>query len=83
MFWSYVMKFLSLTFNFFFLRKKIKAERNILIHKKYLYCLLNDKKYAKKIGPRTWCTKKSFGYRVVRQNSLMSYPGQNSNFDLV
>ena len=28
--------------------------------------LLNEKKRALKIlGPRTWCTKKHFGYRVV------------------
>ena len=25
-------------------------------------CLLNEKKNAQIFGPRTWCTKKSFGY---------------------
>ena len=30
----------------------------------------------KNFGPRTWCTKKPFGYRVAHQNSLTSYPGQ-------
>ena len=42
-------------------------------------CLLNDKKKTlKKFGPRTWCTKKPFGYRVIHQNSLTSCPGLTS-----
>ena len=36
------------------------------------------KNTLKKLGPRTWCTKKPFGYRVAHQNSLTSCPGQVS-----
>ena len=44
--------------------------------KKYIYCLLNDKKALKNFGPMTWCTKKPFGYRDIHQNSLTSCPGR-------
>ena len=45
----------------------------------YVYCLLNDKKKKlKKFDPRTWCTKKPYGYRVILHGySLMSCPGQH------
>ena len=37
--------------------------------------MLNDKKALKKIGLRTWCTKKPFGYRVVhhKQFTMLIY----------
>ena len=38
------------------------------------------KNTLKKFGPRTWCTKKPFGYRVIHQNSLMSCSGHTINF---
>ena len=35
----------------------------------------NKKKALKKFDPRTWCTKKPFGYRVIHHGySLMSCP---------
>ena len=39
---------------------------------------IEQKKEAfKKFDPRTWCTKKPFGYRVIHHRySLMSCPGQ-------
>ena len=41
------------------------------------YSLLNDKNTLKIFGPRTWCTKKSFGYRVAHHGYLLtSCPGQ-------
>ena len=43
-----------------------------------LYSLLNDKKTLKIFGPRTWCTKLSFGYRVVHHGYfLTSCPEKN------
>jgi len=37
-----------------------------------------QKKALKKFDPRTWCTKKPFGYRVIHHGySLMSCPGQD------
>ena len=35
------------------------------------------KNTLKKFGPRTWCAKKLFSYRVAHQNSLMSCPGKS------
>ena len=34
------------------------------------YCLLNEKKSDQIFGPRTWCTKKPFGYRVIHQDTV-------------
>ena len=44
-----------------------------------IYSLLNNKKEALKIfGRRTWCAKKSFGYRVAHHGYLLtSFPGHN------
>ena len=43
----------------------------------YFTSLLNDKKKAIKLfGPRTWCTKKPFGYQVAHHGYLLtSCPG--------
>ena len=49
----------------FYKSKKLKSK----------HCMLNDKKVLKKIGLRTWCTKKPFGYRVVhhKQFTMLIY----------
>ena len=42
-----------------------------------------QKKALKKFGPRTWCTKKPFGYRVIHHGySLMSCPGRKRGWSL-
>ena len=34
---------------------------------------MKEKKSAQIFGPRTWCTKKSFGYRVIHQKTVKSH----------
>ena len=41
----------------------------------FIYCLLNDKKYAQKVRSKDLVYKKPFGYRVIHQNSLTSCQG--------
>ena len=61
--------------SFKYLKKRCYEINKTIIKSNKQYYLLNDKKYAQKYWSYAWCTKKSFDYRFIHQNSLTSCLG--------
>ena len=51
-----------------------------LLHRFHALTVLfiERKKSAQIFGPRTWCTKKPFGYQIIHQDTVLSHVQDNS-----